>query len=212
MSKRSADNKKKREAGRSSRNGTSETTKATEFLHSAQHQHDHFLKAIFEQQKLAQQQEFEHQQKLQHEHKVRTTHRDTLRSDRVVSVQRSIRFIDWNAFQEQERKRQELAYLKQLELKKRHDEKLLLLEQRTAEKDAQREKKIVRFSLSRTFIKTSRSLIFLAREIHWNRARQRIKTNRRRHATTRFESKREHSPRSWFESFRLAATGLDISG
>ena len=72
--------------------------KATEFLHNAQHQHDHFLKAIFEQQKLAQQQEFEHQQKLQHEHKVRTIHRDTIRSDRVVSAQKSICFIDRNVF------------------------------------------------------------------------------------------------------------------
>jgi len=46
-------------------------------------------------------------------------------------------------FQEQERKRQELVYLKQLELKKRHEEKLYLIEQRRTEKNAQREKKIV---------------------------------------------------------------------
>jgi hypothetical protein len=46
-------------------------------------------------------------------------------------------------FQEQERKRQELVYLKQLELKKRHEEKNFLIEQRRTEKNAQREKKIV---------------------------------------------------------------------
>ena len=51
--------------------------------------------------------------------------------------------------QEQERKRQEMAYLKQLELKKRQDEKMLILEQRKAEKNAQREKKIVRDSIVR---------------------------------------------------------------
>lgn len=55
-------------------------------------------------------------------------------------------------FKEQERKRQELAYLKQLELKKRQEEKLALIEQRKAEKNAEREKKVVRkkqhFSLS----------------------------------------------------------------
>ncbi|CAF5210179.1 unnamed protein product, partial [Rotaria magnacalcarata] len=43
---------------------------------------------------------------------------------------------------EQERKRQELAYLKQLEFKKRQEEKLFVIEQRKAEKNAQREKKI----------------------------------------------------------------------
>ena len=46
--------------------------------------------------------------------------------------------------QEQERKRQELAYLKQLELKKRQEEKLASIEQKKAEKNAIREKKIVR--------------------------------------------------------------------
>ena len=46
-------------------------------------------------------------------------------------------------FQEQERKRHRLAYLKQLELKKHHEEKLVLIEKRKAEKHAQREKKIV---------------------------------------------------------------------
>lgn len=48
---------------------------------------------------------------------------------------------------EQERKRQELAYLKQLEMKKRQEEKMLILEQRKAEKNALREKKIVSFPL-----------------------------------------------------------------
>ena len=65
-------------------------------------------------------------------------------------------------FQEQERKRQELAYLKQLEMKKRHDEKLLLLEQRKAEKDAQREKKIVRSSLALAHIHQVTSFVDLS--------------------------------------------------
>ncbi|CAF2792120.1 unnamed protein product [Rotaria sp. Silwood2] len=108
ISKRAAEIKTKREAMRLTRNIPNESTKPPE----TQYQHNDFIKAIIEQQKLVQQQELEHKQKLQQEQ------------------------------QEQERKRQELAYLKQLELKKRQEEKLLLIEQRKAEKNAQREKKI----------------------------------------------------------------------
>ncbi|CAF3685431.1 unnamed protein product [Rotaria socialis] len=102
ISKRAAEIKTKRETMRLTHNENSE----------AQYQHNDFIKAIMEQQKLVHQQEHEHKQKLLQEQ------------------------------QEQERKRQELAYLKQLELKKRHEEKLQLLEQRKAEKNAEREKKI----------------------------------------------------------------------
>ncbi|CAF0885829.1 unnamed protein product [Rotaria sp. Silwood1] len=108
ISKRAAEIKTKRDAMRLTRNISNESTKTPE----TQYQHNDFIKAIIEQQKLVQQQELEHKQKLQQEQ------------------------------QEQERKRQELAYLKQLELKKRQEEKLLLIEQRKAEKNAQREKKI----------------------------------------------------------------------
>ncbi|CAF0939581.1 unnamed protein product [Adineta steineri] len=112
MAKRAAEIKTKRETMRLLRNITGESSKTPEHLSNSQYQHNDFLKAIIEQQKLAQQQEHEHKQKLQQEQ------------------------------QEQERKRQELAYLKQLELKKRQDEKNLLIEQRKAEKNAEREKKI----------------------------------------------------------------------
>ncbi|CAF2391370.1 unnamed protein product [Rotaria sp. Silwood2] len=112
IAKRAVEIKTNREAMRLLRNITSESSKTPERLTNPQYQHNDFLKAIIEQQKIIQQQELEHKQKLQQEQ------------------------------QEQERKRQELAYLKQLELKKRQDEKLLLIEQRKAEKNAQREKKI----------------------------------------------------------------------
>ena len=114
MAKRAAEIKNKRDAMRLLRNVTGESAKASDSMSNAQQQHHNdFLKAIIEQQKLVQQQELEHKQKLQQEQ------------------------------QEQERKRQEMAYYKQLEMKKRQDEKLLVLEQRKAEKNAQREKKIV---------------------------------------------------------------------
>ncbi|CAF3377823.1 unnamed protein product [Rotaria sp. Silwood1] len=112
LSKRAAEIKTNRDAMRLLRNITSESSKTSERLTNPQYQHNEFLKALIEQQKLIQQQELEHKQKLQQEQ------------------------------QEQERKRQELAYLKQLELKKRQEEKLLIIEQRKAEKNAQREKKI----------------------------------------------------------------------
>ena len=113
MAKRAAEIKNKREAMRLLRNVTGESSKASDHMSNAQQHHNDFLKAIIEQQKLVQQQELEHKQKLQQEQ------------------------------QEQERKRQEMAYYKQLEMKKRQDEKMLILEQRKAEKNAQREKKIV---------------------------------------------------------------------
>jgi hypothetical protein len=48
------------------RNPTSESSKTTE----SQYQHNEFIKAIIEQQKLAQQHEHEHKQKLQQEQQV----------------------------------------------------------------------------------------------------------------------------------------------
>jgi len=62
ISKRAAEIKNKRLM----RNPTSESSKTTE----SQYQHNEFIKAIIEQQKLAQQQEHEHKQKLQQEQQV----------------------------------------------------------------------------------------------------------------------------------------------
>lgn len=117
MTKRAKEAKTKRD-GKSS--------KPSDRLSNPTFSHD-FLQAILEQQK----QEFEHQQKLQQEQQV------DINQSKIIVHKHS------HAFQEQERKRQELAYLKQLEMKKRQEEKLLLIEQRKAEKNAEREKKIV---------------------------------------------------------------------
>lgn len=119
---------------RSMRNLPNESLKSADPFANAPFQHTDFLKAIIEQQKLVQQQEFEHKQKLQQEQQVEKRRND------FGFVTKS--FISTN-FQEQERKRQEMAYLKQLEMKKRQEEKLLILEQRKAEKNAQRERQIV---------------------------------------------------------------------
>lgn len=66
-----------------------------------------------------------------------------------------------------------MAYLKQLELKKRQEEKLILIEQRKAEKNAQREKKIVRNLMT----KIESNQFFLARKIYGNCTCKRSKTN-----------------------------------
>ena len=66
MAKRAAEIKTKREAMRLLRNITGESSKTQ----TPQYQHNDFLKAIIEQQKIAQQQELEHKQKLQQEQQV----------------------------------------------------------------------------------------------------------------------------------------------
>jgi hypothetical protein len=72
MAKRAAEIKTKREAMRLLRNVTTESSKTPEHLTNSQYQHNDFLKAIMEQQKLAQQQEHEYKQKLQQEQQVET--------------------------------------------------------------------------------------------------------------------------------------------
>jgi hypothetical protein len=52
------------------RNITGESSKTSERLTNSHYQHNDFLKAIIEQQKLVQQQELEHKQKLQQEQQV----------------------------------------------------------------------------------------------------------------------------------------------
>ncbi len=66
MAKRAAEIKTKREAMRLLRNIAGESSKTP----TPQYQHNDFLKAIIEQQKIAQQQELEHKQKLQQEQQV----------------------------------------------------------------------------------------------------------------------------------------------
>lgn len=56
-----------------------------------------------------------------------------------------------------------------MELKKRQEEKLILIEQKKAEKNAEREKKIVNIRLSKNrTLDYSRTFCFSAREIHGN--------------------------------------------
>jgi len=166
MAKRAAEIKTKREAMRLLRNMTSESSKPSDRLTNSPYQHNDFLKAIIEQQKLVQQQELEHKQKLQQEQQVNLT-------QKPVEFDKKKKMI--NCFQEQERKRQELAYLKQLELKKRQEEKLLLIEQRKAEKNAEREKKIV--NLFKIHQKYNYFIHVLARKIYRNRTCKRNKKN-----------------------------------
>ena len=66
VSKRASEIKNKRETMRLSRSVTNDTSKPSE----TQCQHNDFIQAIIEQQKLVQQQEFEHKQKLQQEQQV----------------------------------------------------------------------------------------------------------------------------------------------
>jgi hypothetical protein len=70
MAKRATEIKTKREAMRLLRNLTGETSKTSDRLSTPQYQHNDFLKAIIEQQKIVQQQELEHKQKLQQEQQV----------------------------------------------------------------------------------------------------------------------------------------------
>jgi hypothetical protein len=70
MAKRASEIKTKREAMRLLRNITGESSKTPERSSNHQYQHNDFLKAIIEQQKIVQQQEIEHQQKLQQEQQV----------------------------------------------------------------------------------------------------------------------------------------------
>lgn len=67
MAKRAAEIKNKR-----GRNNAGDSSKAIDHFGNSQYQHTDFLKAIIEQQKLAQQQELEHQQKMQQEQQVRS--------------------------------------------------------------------------------------------------------------------------------------------
>jgi len=70
MAKRAAEIKTKRETMRLLRNITGESSKTSERLTNPSYQHNDFLKAIIEQQKIVQQQELEHKQKLQQEQQV----------------------------------------------------------------------------------------------------------------------------------------------
>jgi hypothetical protein len=70
MAKRASEIKTNRETMRLLRNITGESSKTSERLTNSHYQHNDFLKAIIEQQKLVQQQELEHKQKLQQEQQV----------------------------------------------------------------------------------------------------------------------------------------------
>jgi S-methylmethionine-dependent homocysteine/selenocysteine methylase len=91
MAKRATEIKTKREAMRLLRNITGESTKTPERSTNPSYQHNDFLKAIIEQQKLAQQQEFEHKQKLQQEQQVRS---EFLCTETIVSLSEDHRLFD----------------------------------------------------------------------------------------------------------------------